>query len=134
MRATIFLLVGAFATPGFGQDSGELSPNTSEHLFSCGAAFFVMAKVYEGAGDAKKSAVYQRKFDTLAGQAEDVYEQSRRSKSDAEIYMQDHLIRLAGVGEKDIQLIFKWVRVCDQRFPDPNSTGPIISILPKEVP
>tara|TARA_R110000751_G_scaffold98786_1_gene192049 strand:- start:102 stop:506 length:405 start_codon:yes stop_codon:yes gene_type:complete len=134
MRAIVFLLVGAFATPGFAQGSGELSPNTSEHLFSCGAAFAMIAKVYEEAGDAKKSAVYETKFDMLAGRAEGFFEQSQRSKSDAGAYMQQHINSLAGVAEKDGVLFVKWVRTCDLRFPDPKSIGPIIGILRKEVP
>lgn len=134
MRAIVFLLVGAFATPGYGQGSGELSPNTSEHLFSCGAAFAMIAKVYEEAGDAKKSAVYETKFDKMAGQAEGFVEQSQRSKSDAGAYMQEHINSLAGVAEKDGVIFVRWVRTCDLRFPDPNSIGPIIGILRKEVP
>jgi hypothetical protein len=94
MRAIVLLLVGAFGTPGYGQGSAELSPSTSEHLFQCGAAFAMTAKVYGYAGDAKKLADYQSKFDTLAGQAEDVFEQSQRPRSDAEAYMQKH--RLVG--------------------------------------
>ncbi|MFN7025573.1 MAG: hypothetical protein ACK4QP_13865 [Pseudorhizobium sp.] len=134
MRAIVFLLFGAFATPSYGQGSGEPGPNTSEHLFQCGAAFAMIAKVYEYAGDAKKFADYQTKFDMLAGQAEGFFEQSQRSKSDAGAYMQKHIDSLAVVAEEDGALFVSWVRRCDQRFPDPSSIGPIIGILRKEVP
>jgi hypothetical protein len=118
MRAIVLLLVGAFATPSYGQGSAEPGPNSNEHLFQCGAAFAMIAKVYEYAGDAQKFADYQTKFDKLAGQAEDVFEQSQRFKGDAEAYMQKHIDSLAVVAEKDGVLFVNWVRRCDQRFPD----------------
>jgi hypothetical protein len=59
MRAIILLMVVAFGTPSYGQDSAELGPNTDEHPFQCGAAFAMMAAVYQEAGDAKMSARYQ---------------------------------------------------------------------------
>lgn len=94
----------------------------------------MVANVYEYAGDAKKFSDYSTKFDLLAGQAEGFFEQSQRAISDAEAYMQKHIDSLAVVAEKDGALFVDWVRRCDQRFPDLNSIGPIIGILPKEVP
>jgi hypothetical protein len=117
MRAIILLLVVALGTPSYGQASTELGPNTDEHPFQCGAAFAMMAKVYQEAGDAKMSAGYQTKFDKLATQAENIFERSRRSKSDAEVYMQKHVDSLAAVAEKDAALVIDFARVCDQRFP-----------------
>lgn len=117
MRAIILLLVVAFGTPSYGQASTELGPNTDEHPFQCGAAFAMMAKVYQEAGDAKMSAGYQTKFDKLATQAQSIFERSRRSKSDAEVYMQKHVDSLAAVAEKDAALVIDFARVCDQRFP-----------------
>ncbi|MCK8780042.1 hypothetical protein M0654_08610 [Rhizobium sp. NTR19] len=47
MRPLLFLIViGILATPSYGHDPVLLSPNSSEHLFQCGAAFAIMAKVY----------------------------------------------------------------------------------------
>ncbi|MNE50617.1 hypothetical protein D3C87_1434810 [compost metagenome] len=117
MRTIILLLVVAFGTPSYGQASAELGPNTDEHPFQCGAAFAMMAKVYEEAGDAKKSAAYQTKFDKLAAKAEGIFEQSHRSKSDAEAYMQKHVDSLAAVAKKDAALVINFTRRCDQRFP-----------------
>jgi hypothetical protein len=117
LRAIVVFLVGAFATPSHGQGSTELGPNTNEHPFQCGAAFAIMAKVYEAAGDASKSVGYQTKFDKLAVQAESIFEQSHRSKSDAEAYMQKHVDSLAAVAEKDAALVINFARRCDQRFP-----------------
>lgn len=94
----------------------------------------MIAKVYEEAGDAKKSAVYETKFDKMAGRAEGFVEESEPSKSGAGAYMQEHINSLADVAEKDGVLFVKWVRTCDLRFPDPNSIGPIIGILREEVP
>lgn len=51
------------------------------------------------------SAGYQTKFDKLATQAEGIFEQSQRSKSDAEAYMQKHVDSLAAVAEKDAALV-----------------------------
>lgn len=53
MRPIVLLLVGAFATPSYGQGLTELGPNTNEHPFQCGAAFAIMAKVYQEAEDTK---------------------------------------------------------------------------------
>jgi hypothetical protein len=117
MRAIVLLLVGAFLMPSYGQGSAELGPNSNEHPFQCGAAFAIMAKVYQEAGDAKISAGYQTKFDKLATQAEGIFEQSQRSKSDAEAYMQKHVDSLAAVAEKDAALVINFARRCDQRFP-----------------
>jgi hypothetical protein len=108
---------GAFATPSYGQGLVEFGPNTNEHPFQCGAGFAIMAKVYQEAGDAKKSAGYQTKFDKLAAQAEGIFEQSQRSESDAEAYMQKHVDYLAAVAEKDAALVINFARRCDQRFP-----------------
>ncbi|MCZ4431301.1 hypothetical protein O3S81_16450 [Agrobacterium sp. SOY23] len=117
MRAIALFLVGAFATPSYGQGPAELGPNSNEHPFQCGAAFAIMAKVYQEAGDAKRSAGYQAKFDKLATKAEGIFEQSHRSKRDAEAYMQKHVDSLAAVAEKDAALVIKFTRRCDQRFP-----------------
>ncbi|MBP2572420.1 hypothetical protein J2767_003598 [Agrobacterium tumefaciens] len=117
MRAIVLLLVGAFATPSYGQVLAEFGPNSNEHPFQCGAAFAIMAKVYQEAGDAKKSAGYQTKFDKLAAKAEGIFEQSHRSKSDAEAYMQKHVDSLAAVAKKDAALVVNFTRRCDQRFP-----------------
>ncbi|MGV1943210.1 hypothetical protein ACQZ5D_22255 [Agrobacterium sp. 22-211-1] len=117
MRVIVLLLVGAIATPSYGQGSVELGPNSNEHPFQCGAAFAIMAKVYKEAGDAKKSADYQTKFDKLAAQAEGIFEKSYRSQSDAEAYMQKHVDSLAAVAEKDATLIINFTQHCDQRFP-----------------
>lgn len=117
MRPIVLLFVGAFATPSYGQGLTELGLNTTEHPFQCGAAFAIMAKVYQEAGDAKKSVGYQTKFDKLAVQAEGIFEQSQRSKSDAEAYMQKHVDSLAAIAEKDAALVISFTRRCDQRFP-----------------
>ncbi|TBY84593.1 hypothetical protein E0H32_04515 [Rhizobium leguminosarum bv. viciae] len=52
-------------------------------IVGCGAAFAITAKVYQEAGDANKAGDYQTKFDRLAVQAEGIFEQSYRPKSDA---------------------------------------------------
>lgn len=117
MRAIILLLFVAFGTPSYGQDPAELGANTDEHPFQCGAAFAMMAAVYQEAGDAKMSAGYQTKFDKLATQTESMFERSQRSKSDAESYMQKHVDSLAAVAEKDAALVINFARLCDQRFP-----------------
>ncbi len=117
MRAIVLLLVVAFGTPSYGQYSAELGPNTDEHSFHCGAAFALMAKVYQETGDAKMSARYQTKFDKLATQAESIFERSQRTKSDAEAYMQKHVDSLTAVAEKDAALVINFARLCHQRFP-----------------
>lgn len=110
-------MVGTLATPVCGQDLIELGPNTNEHPFQCGAAFAIMAKVYQEAGDTDRSADYQSKFDKLAVQAEDVFALSNRSEGDAKTYMQKHVDGLAAVAEKDAKLVINFARVCDRRYP-----------------
>lgn len=117
VRAIVLLLIGTLATPSYGQGPAELGPNTNEHPFQCGAAFAIMAKVYQEAGDANKAGDYQTKFDKLAVQAEGIFEQSHRPKSDAEVYMQKHVDSLAAIAEKDAALVINFARRCDQRFP-----------------
>lgn len=117
MHAVVFLLVVAFGTPSYGQDSAELGPIADEHSFHCGAAFALMAKVYRETGDAKISAGYQTKFDKLATQAESIFEQFKRSKSDSEASMQKHVETLTALAEEDAALAINFARLCDQRFP-----------------
>jgi hypothetical protein len=116
-RIIAALLIGTLATPIYGQDLAEIGPNTDEHPFQCGAAFAIMAKVYKEAGNTEHSANYQTKFDKLAGQAEDIFARSNRSKGDAQAYMQKHVDGLAAVAEKDAKLVINYARVCDRRYP-----------------
>ncbi|TAX63335.1 hypothetical protein ELI00_37435 [Rhizobium ruizarguesonis] len=62
VRAIVLLLIGTLATPSYGQGPAELGPNKNEHPFQCGAAFAIMAKVYQEAGDANKAGDYQTKL------------------------------------------------------------------------
>ncbi|MGW9232420.1 hypothetical protein ACWGPT_16285 [Pseudorhizobium sp. NPDC055634] len=118
MRLLLSLIaIGTLATPSYGEESAKLSPNSSEHLFQCGAAFAIMAKVSQEAGQADRSAGYEAKFEKLAAQAEDLFDQSNRSKSDAKAYMQKHVDDLIAVSAKDAKLVINFSRVCDQRFP-----------------
>ncbi|MCM2473918.1 hypothetical protein HGO38_10585 [Rhizobium sp. CG5] len=118
MRLLVALIaIGTLATPSYGQDSTKLGPNSSEDLFQCGAAFAIMAKVYQEAGQMDRSTKYQAKFEKLAAQAEDVFAQSNRSESDAKAYMQKHVDDLIAVSAKDTKLVINFSRVCDQRFP-----------------
>jgi hypothetical protein len=112
-----FLAICTLATPSYGQESTTLSPNSSEHLFQCGAAFAIMAKVHQEAGQASRSSDYQAKFERLAAQAEDVFARSNRSKSEAEAYMQKHVDDLIAVSANDAKLVINFAGVCDQRFP-----------------
>ena len=111
------VVIGTLASPAYGQDPGRLSPNSSEHLFQCGAAFAIMAKVYQEARQMDRSTGYQAKFEKLAEQAEDVFAQSNHSKSNAEAYMQKHVDDLSAIAAKDTKLLINFSRVCDQRFP-----------------
>ncbi|WP_455873401.1 hypothetical protein [Rhizobium yanglingense] len=116
-RSFVLLLIGAFATPSFGQGQAELGANTNDHPFQCGAAFAIMAKAYQEAGDTSKSEGYQIKFDKLATKAEAIFEEAHKSKGDAEAYMQKHVDLLAAVAERDAKLVINFARRCDERFP-----------------
>lgn len=72
-RSFVVLLIGAFATPSFGQSRAELGASTNDHPFQCGAAFSIMAKVYQEASDTSKSEGYQIKFDKLVTKAEAIF-------------------------------------------------------------
>ncbi|MHC2302777.1 hypothetical protein [Rhizobium mongolense] len=116
-RTFVLLLIGAFATPSFGQSRAELGANPNDHPFQCGAAFSIMAKVYQEAGDTSKSEGYQIKFDKLVTEAEAIFEEAHKSKGDAEAYMQKHVDLLAAVAERDAKLVINFARRCEERFP-----------------
>lgn len=78
----------------------------------------MMAQVYQETGDTVRSKRYQAKFNTLAVQAEGIFEQSDRSKGDAEAYMQKHVDTLAALAEKDATLVLNFAKRCDQRYPN----------------
>lgn len=111
----VFLVSGLFRYAHAGDEA--VRETTSEHLFQCGAAFVIVADVYRQTGNLTKSETYQNKFKTLAANAEAVFIADKKSKDEAEFYMQQHVDDVAAAAGRDADIMLSFVRLCDQRFP-----------------
>lgn len=82
-------------------------------IFYCGSVYSILSQVSETSGDITASQQYSKKYQTLAREAEKLFEQNDNGKLSAFNRMQEYADLVAEVAAENAPMFFAIVEICD---------------------